>query len=51
MIMSTLQICGNRRQRKLDRVRYFKGNVEHVHMVTFDAHTPSYPNIFIFLQV
>ena len=29
----------NRCQRKLDRVRYFKGNVEHVHMVTFDAHT------------
>ena len=29
----------NRCRRKLDRVRYFKGNVEHVQMVTFDVHT------------
>ena len=29
----------NRCQRKLARMRYFKGNVGHVHMVIFDAHT------------
>ena len=34
--MFTLQICVTVAKENL---RYFKGNVEHVHMVTFNAHT------------